>query len=260
VDNGSKDKSTIEYLRNFGKSGNAMVLQYDAEFNFSKLNNFAVEHASGEVLCFLNDDTQVISSDWISRARTHLGIPAIGIVGARLLYPDMTLQHFGIHLGLSFHKVAGTPHVGQEASDPGYFSKSTLMQQFCAISAACLFIRREDFIKIGGFEPELQVAYNDIDLCLKVREAGLQVVCDPDIELIHHESKTRGLDSTPTRRERLDREAQWMRRKWETVLDADPFFSPNFELERNDYSLAFPPRVAFPWRLVSAEADTIDKQ
>ncbi|MCI0558987.1 MAG: glycosyltransferase family 2 protein, partial [Nitrososphaera sp.] len=182
VDNGSKYKLTVDYLRQLSDSGGAIVLPYDIEFNFSKINNFAVKHASGEVLCFLNDDTEVMSSGWLSRARTLLSVPTIGIVGARLLYPDRTIQHFGIHLGLGPHKVAGTPHVGQEASDLGFASKSALLQQFSAVTAACLFVRREDFVKVGGFEPELGVAYNDVDLCLKIREAGLQVVCDPDIE------------------------------------------------------------------------------
>jgi O-antigen biosynthesis protein len=248
VDNGSKDKQTIDYLRQLASSGNTTVLSYDRQFNFSKINNFAVEHASGSVLCFLNDDTKIVSSGWLNRARTLLSIPVIGIVGARLLYPDMTLQHFGIYLGLGPHKVAGTPYVGQHTSNSGFASKAILMQQFCAVTGACLFVRREDFMKVGGFEPELTVAYNDVDLCLKVRETGLQVVCDPDIELIHHESKSRGLDLTPEKRQRLDREGEWMRRKWEKTLDADPFFNPNFDLIGSEYALAFPPRVTLPWR------------
>ncbi|MGH6835537.1 MAG: glycosyltransferase family 2 protein [Methylocella sp.] len=248
VNNGSKDKQTIDYLRQLAGSGNTKVLSYDMEFNFSKINNVGVDHASGSVLCFLNDDTEVVSSGWLNRARTLLSIPTIGIVGARLLYPDMTLQHFGVHLGLGPHKVAGTPHVGQHTSNPGLASKAILMQQFCAVTGACLFIRREDFMKVGGFEPELAVAYNDVDLGLKVRETGLQVVCDPDIELIHHESKSRGFDITPEKRQRLDREGEWMRRKWKKTLDADPFFNPNFDLIGSEYALAFPPRVTYPWR------------
>jgi O-antigen biosynthesis protein len=260
VDNGSKDKQTIDYLRQLAKSGTANILSYNREFNFSKINNFAVGHASGELLCFLNDDTEVVSPEWLNRARTLLSIPAIGIVGARLLYADMTLQHFGIHLGLGPHKVAGTPYVGQHTSNPGLASKAILMQQFCSVTGACLFIRREDFMKVGGFEPELAVAYNDVDLCLKLRNTGLQVVCDPDIELIHHESKSRGLDLTPEKRQRLDREGEWMRRKWEKKLDADPFFNPNFDLKGSEYALAFPPRVTLPWRTRSQQENSASQQ
>jgi glycosyltransferase involved in cell wall biosynthesis len=260
VDNGSKAKLTVDYLRLLSDSGGAVVLRYDTEFNFSKINNLAVEHASGEVLCFLNDDTEVMSPEWLSRARTLLSVPTIGTVGARLVYPNRTIQHFGIHLGLGPHKVAGTPYVGREVSDLGFAGKSALLQQFSAVTAACLFIRREDFMKVGGFEPELGVAYNDVDLCLKIREAGLQVVCDPDIELFHNESKSRGYDVTPAKRLRLDREAEWMRRKWEKVLDADPFFSPNFGLERTDYSLAFPPRVTYPWRTAHGQENPTSRQ
>jgi O-antigen biosynthesis protein len=249
VDNGSQGKTTLEYLRRIEAVGSAIILRYPLEFNFSKINNFAVEHATGRLLCFLNDDTEVMSLDWLNRARSLLSMSKVGIVGARLLYPDMTLQHFGIHLGLGPHRVAGTPHVRQEAADPGYFSKSILMQQFCAVTAACLFIRRDDFLNVGGFEPELKVAYNDVDLCLKIRALGLHVICDPDIELIHHESKTRGLDVTDRKRQRLDVEARWMRHRWAKLLDSDPFFSPNFDLERNDYCLAFPPRALLPWRM-----------
>jgi len=249
VDNGSTETETLEYLNNLNNSQKARVLKYPYEFNFSKINNFAAEYATGQILCFLNDDTEVISEKWLSRARTFLSVSTIGIVGARLLYPDGTLQHFGIHLGLGPHKVVGTPHVGQEASEPGYFSKGFLTQQFSAVTAACLFIRRSDFLAIGGFEPQLGVAYNDIDLCLKIRQLGLKIVCDADIELIHKESKTRGADTTPERKERLDKEAKWMRQKWGAILDSDPFFSPNFDKDRNDYSLAFPPRIPLPWKI-----------
>ena len=260
VDNGSKEKTTVDYLRQLVESGESKVLPYDIEFNFSKINNFAVDHASGEVLCFLNDDTEVVSANWLSRARTLLSVPTIGIVGARLLYPDRTIQHFGIYLGLGLHKVAVTPHAGQDASDFGFAGKSALLQQFCAVTGTCLFIRREDFVKVGGFEPELAVAYNDIDLCLKVRDAGLQIVCDPDIELIHKELKTRGLDVKPAKRQRLDREAEWVRRKWEKILDADPFFNPNLDLLRCDYSLAFPPRVTYPWRTAPRQENSTSQQ
>jgi len=248
IDNGSTDLSTLRYIEQLNFSRKAITLRYPHEFNFSKINNFGAENAKGEILCFLNDDTEVLSSNWLSRARTLLNIHSVGIVGARLLYPDATVQHFGIYIGLGPHKVAGTPHVGLDATDPGYFSKAFLTQQFSAVTAACMFIRKQDFLKVGGFEPQLRVAYNDVDLCLKIRCCGLQVVCDADIELIHKESKTRGADTTPERRARLDQEAQWMREKWKDILDTDPFFNSNFDNERNGFSLSFPPRISLPWK------------
>jgi len=248
VDNGSDDPETLAYLDSLTDRGFARVLRYDQPFNFSRINNFAAEHATGELLCFLNNDTEIVSGDWLERARALLSLDDVGIVGARLLYPDGTLQHFGIALGMGDHRVAGTPHGGMNAQDPGYFGKARLMQEFSAVTAACLFIRRNDFAKVGGFEPELRVAYNDVDLCLKIRTMGLKVVGDPEILLIHKESRTRGSDKKGERAERLAEEAAWMRDRWSGLLSNDPFYSPNLSLERVDFSPATPPRVPMPWR------------
>ncbi|WP_082444501.1 glycosyltransferase family 2 protein [Sphingomonas sp. Leaf242] len=248
VDNGSDDPATLAYLDALATAGTARVLRYDQPFNFSMINNFAAEQAQGDLLCFLNNDTEILSGDWLARARALLSLDEVGIVGARLLYPDRTLQHFGIALGMGDHRVAGTPHGGMNADDPGYFGKARLMQEFSAVTAACLFIRRSDFTKVGGFDPELRVAYNDVDLCLKIRATGLKVVGDPEIMLIHKESRTRGSDKKGARAERLAKEAEWMRDKWSDLLTNDPYYSPNLSLDRLDFSPATPPRTPMPWQ------------
>lgn len=248
VDNGSDDPVTLQYLNRLATLGVAKVLAYPGEFNFSAINNFAAREARGDILCFLNNDTEVVSSRWIDRARSLLAMPEIGIVGARLLYPDRTLQHFGIILGMAQHKVASTPHVGLPAEAHGYFGKARLIQEFSAVTAACLFIRRTDFDSVGGFDENLKVAYNDVEFCIRVREAGLKILCDPEITLIHKESKTRGSDVDGEKAKRLDREAEYVRHKWAERLDADPYYSPNLSLMHNDFSIASPPRVPMPWR------------
>jgi glycosyltransferase involved in cell wall biosynthesis len=254
VDNGSDDVDALRYLDRIETDEIAKVLRYPGPFNFSLINNFAAEHASGEVLCFLNNDTEIVSADWLNRARVFLSVPEIGAVGGRLLYPDGTLQHFGLALGMGDHKVAGTPHGGMDGDASGYFGKARLLQEVSAVTAACLFIRKSDFLAAGGFEPELRVAYNDVDLCLKIRAMGLKILVDPDITLIHKESRTRGSDKQGARSIRLDEEARWMRTRWSAQLDHDPYFSPNLDLGRVDFAFAPEPRVAWPWRQL-AETD-----
>lgn len=249
IDNGTTDQPSLGYLNQIEADGIARVIRHDAPFNFSEINNIGAQAATGEILCFLNNDTEVLTTDWLQRARALLAVPGVGMVGARLLYPDGTLQHFGLITGMADHKVAGAPHLGQPGGDAGYFGKARLMQQFSAVTAACMFVRAEIFAGVGGFDPDLRVAYNDVDLCLKVRAAGHKIVGDPDITLIHKESKTRGSDASGERAERLAAEAATMRDRWARVLDNDPFYSPNLSLERGDFVVANPPRVPVPWRM-----------
>ncbi len=248
VDNGSEDPATLAYLDQIARDDDVRVLAYPHPFNFSEINNFAVEHARGEVLCFLNNDTEVIASNWLSRARGLLAVPEVGIVGARLLYPDRTLQHFGVIVGMAAHGVAGHAYHGLPETAGGYFGKALLLQQFSAVTAACLFIEADLFREVGGFDPGLRVAYNDIDLCLKVRAAGRSVICDPELLLFHKESKTRGSDASGAKAARLESEAAIMRERWSTELDPDPFYSPNHDLEHGNFRPANPPRMPMPWR------------
>jgi len=248
VDNGSDDPATLAWFEEVTERHGVRVLTDPGNFNFSRINNLAAEAATGKILCFLNNDTEIVSGDWLNRARTFLSLPEIGAVGARLLFPDGTLQHFGIALGMGTHRVAGIPHLGLDGHLPGYLGKARLLQEVSAITAACLFVRRADFLAVGGFEEELRVAYNDVDLCLKIGAKGLKILVDPDITLIHKESRTRGSDKHGERAQRLDEEAAWMRRRWAKVLDHDPHYSPNIDLARIDFAYAADPRVPWPWQ------------
>jgi glycosyltransferase involved in cell wall biosynthesis len=248
VDNGSDDLEALAYLEELDARSDCRVLRDPRPFNFSELNNEAAAVATGEILCFLNNDTEVIEKKWLDRARSLLALPDIGIVGARLLFEDGMLQHFGIGLGMAAHRIAGTLHSGFDGRAPGYFGKARLMQEFSAVTAACMFIRKADFEAAGRFDPELRVAYNDIDLCLRVRKLGLKIIGDPDILLLHKESRTRGSDKKGDRAARLQLEADEMRNRWAEILDGDPYLSPNLAIDRTDFSLAYPPRAELPWR------------
>jgi GT2 family glycosyltransferase len=247
VDNGSDDPETLAYFETLGAQDNVRILHDPGDFNFSRINNMAASEAHGELLCFLNNDTEVVSKDWLNRARTFLSMDEVGMVGARLLFPDGTLQHFGIALGMGEHRVAGIPHLGMEARLPGYFGKARLLQEVSAVTAACMFLRKSDFEAVGGFDEELRVAYNDVDLCLKIRALGKVILADPDITLVHKESQTRGSDKHGERARRLDAEAKWMRERWAKELDNDPYYSPNIDLGRVDFAYSAKSRKTWPW-------------
>lgn len=250
VDNGSTRPETLEYFDGLASDPRRFkIVRDDAPFNFSRLVNLGVSHARGEIVCLLNNDTEVLSAALYERARAWLSMPDVGIVGARLLYPDMTLQHFGVYVGIGEHGVADHAHVGLHDSTHARFSKSRLLQQFSAVTAACLFVRKTDYLAVGGFDEELAVAYNDVDFCLKLRSAGLKVVCDPEIRLIHKESKSRGHDNTPSKVARLADEAARVRTRWADSLE-DPFYSPNFSRANTAFELASKPRQRFPWKYV----------
>lgn len=247
VDNGSDDPETIAYLDTLKDSDLFQIIKDPDPFNFSRINNLAAARASGDILCFLNNDTEVISKDWLNRARTFLSMAEVGMVGARLLFPDGTLQHFGIALGMGDHRIAGVPHLNIDGNLPGYFGKARLLQEVSAVTAACMFVRKSDFNAVGGFEEALRVAYNDIDLCLKIRALDKVILADPEMLLTHKESRTRGSDKSGQRAERLAEEAQWMRDNWAQQLDRDPYYSPNIDLKRVDFAYAAKPRQPWPW-------------
>jgi len=250
ADNDSDDPETLAFLADAARrypEFAVKIVSFPGAFNFSAINNFAAREASGDILCFLNNDTEVLSPGWIGRARGLLAMDDVGAVGGKLLYPDGSVQHFGLVTGMYGHRVAGGVHLFQPGNGYGYLSKPCMVQEFSAVTAACVFVRKEMFDQVGGFEAELEVAYNDVDLCLKLRSAGKRVLCDPQILLIHKESKSRGSDASAERLARLDREAAWMRRRWGKRLVQDPFFSPNHSIDRPDFALAYPPRQKWPW-------------
>ncbi len=241
VDNGSDDPRTLAYLDSLKAEARIRVLRDDRPFNFSALNNAAVNQARGSVVGLINNDIEVISPDWLSEMVSHALRPEVGAVGARLLYPNDTLQHGGVILGIG--GVAGHAHKGLVSDQHGYFCRARLLQSFSAVTAACLVIRKDLYVKAGGFDEDLRVAYNDIDFCLRVREMGYRNIYTPYAELYHHESATRGYEDTPEKQFRLEQEAQFMKKRWGELLVNDPAYSPNLTLERQDFSFAWPPRV-----------------
>jgi glycosyltransferase involved in cell wall biosynthesis len=241
VDNGSDDPETMAYLDSLKGESRIRVLRDDRPFNFSALNNAAVKQARGEVVGLINNDIEVIAPDWLSEMVSHALRPEVGAVGARLLYPNDTLQHGGVILGIA--GVAGHAHKGLPAGLHGYFGRDKVIQSLSAVTAACLVIRKEVYLKVGGFDEDLRVAYNDIDFCLRVREMGYRNIYTPYAELYHHESATRGYEDTPEKQRRLEEEGQFMKKRWGKLLLNDPAYSPNLTLDYQDFSFAWPPRV-----------------
>lgn len=242
VDNGSDDPEALHYFESLADDPRIRVLRDERPFNYSALNNAAVGHARGELIGLLNNDVEVITPDWLSELVSLALQPGVGVAGAKLLYPDNTVQHAGLVLGIL--GVAGNAHKHVPRATRGYFGRAALTSDFSAVTAACLVMRKSIYQEAGGLnEGDLAVAYNDVDLCLRVREAGYRNVWTPFAELYHHESATRGKDDDPARRQRFDREVDYMKRRWGRLLTSDPCYSPNLTLERDDFSLAWPPRV-----------------
>ena len=238
VDNQSSEPETLEYLEAlpYRHAGRVRVLRHDQPFNYSAINNYAVRHAQGSVIGLVNNDVEVISPEWLTEMTSHAVRPEIGCVGAKLYYPDDTIQHAGVVLGVG--GVAGHSHKYFDRNHDGYFSRLRVVHNVSAVTGAVLIVRKDLFNAVGGLDAEhLHVAFNDVDLCLKVREAGFLNLWTPFAELYHHESKTRGADATPAKQQRFKRECDVMRKRWRTALIADPFYSPNLTLAREDYSL-----------------------
>lgn len=249
VDNGSREAETLSYFDELRERKLPMrVIRDDKPFNYSRLNNDAAAHARGELLAFLNNDLEVISSDWLDEMVSHAVRPEVGAVGARLLYPNDLLQHGGVILGIG--GVAGHNHKGRSRFDTGYFNRCILTQNLSAVTAACMVLRRDVFDRVGGFDAErLAVAFNDIDLCLKIRREGLLIVYTPYAELYHYESASRGHENTPEKFVRFESEIGVMRSRWGETLDRDPYYNPNLTLLTEDFAFSFPPRAAKPWRV-----------
>jgi len=222
-------------------------LRYDEPFNFLLINNWAAEQAAGEILLFLNNDTEVIAQDWLRHLVANACRPEVGAVGAKLIYPTGRVQHAGVILGMG--GVGGHVHLGRQRDDPGYFSRAVLQQNLSAVTAACLAMRRTVFDEIGGFNGDLRVAFNDVELCLRIRERGYLIVWTPLAELYHHESATRGSDLLALRHREFSQEVEYMRSRWGWTLDHDPYFNPNLSLRDLWVSFAFPPAIDKPWRL-----------
>ncbi len=254
VDNDSAQPRALAYLKRIAAHG-VRVLPYQGPFNYSAINNYAARQAQGEMLLLLNNDISMTDPSWL-REMVQLAIrPGVGAVGARLLYPDGTLQHGGVVLGLG--GAAGHSQVGASRDDPGYFGSLRMTREVSAATGACLAVRREAFEAVGGLdEVNLPVAFNDVDLCLRLRAAGWRIIWTPHAELIHHESKSRGSDFTPERVDKFHAEVAYMLGRWEQELASDPFYSPNLSLNHSRPVPAFPPRVARPWSAANPAGQT----
>ncbi|WP_235949770.1 glycosyltransferase family 2 protein [Paenibacillus apii] len=238
VDNGSKEAETFRLFSVWKKklANKINILTVNTPFNFSELNNKAVSVAKGELFLFLNNDIEVIEENWLNDMIGAALREEIGAVGAYLIYPDNTVQHSGLTLGLGVQRAAGDGHHHRPINDPGYFGALISVKNVSAVTAACLMVKRSVFEEIGGFDEELSVAYNDVDLCLSIRKAGYLNIWLPYVQLIHHESKTRGYDNTNSKLERLNREADYLKDKWGETLNSDVYYNPNLSLDHG-YSI-----------------------
>ena len=238
VENNSKKEETFAYYETLKENPNVRLITYQGEFNYSKINNFAVKEAGGEYLLLMNNDVEILGNDFIRELLMYAQRTDVGAVGAKLLFPDNTIQHAGIVLGLGAHRTAGHGHYREENAHIGYMGRLCYAQNVSAVTGAALMVRKTLYEKVGGFDEELAVALNDVDFCLKLRKEGLLNVFTPFAEAYHYESVSRGLDNSGKNGDRYEKECEYFRTKWKEVLaKGDPYYNPNFTLDRSDYSL-----------------------
>nr|WP_248322337.1 glycosyltransferase family 2 protein [Caballeronia sp. Sq4a] len=244
VDNGSVKPETLDYFETLQARPAVRVVRDNRPFNFSALNNAAVALAQGEFVCLLNNDIEVITPDWLEEMVSIAAQPGNGAVGACLWYPNDTLQHGGVVLGLG--GVAGHMHYKMRRGLFGYFGRAVATQNLSVVTAACLVIRKSVYEEVGGLDEDFAVAFNDVDFCIRVREAGYRNVWTPHAELYHHESATRGSDMAPEKFQRFQREVRLMESRWGHMLSRDPAYNPNLSLDtaKHPFALADEPRLA----------------
>jgi lipopolysaccharide biosynthesis protein/GT2 family glycosyltransferase len=247
IDNQSKEPETHAYYDQLRRDPRIGILFYDAPFNYSAINNFAITRATGSLLCLLSDGIEVITDGWLTEMASHALRPGVGAVGALLYDAEARIQHGGIITG--FSGIAGHAYLGLARGDFGYFGRGVVVQNLSAVTGACLVMSRAVFDQIGGFnEKDLPKEYSDVDLCLRLREAGYRIVWTPHAELYHHEWDPRDRDTDPDRLERVSAAAGYMLSRWSNVIDRDPYYNPNLRLDGTAFGLAFPPRIDWQWR------------
>ncbi|MGF1498252.1 MAG: tetratricopeptide repeat protein [Elainellaceae cyanobacterium] len=237
IDNGSDDPETLAILQDWKtqEPDRFRCFRYDVPFNYSQINNYAVTQAQGDYLLFLNNDTEVITPDWLEGMVEQAQRPSIGAVGATLFYDDDTIQHAGVIVGIG--GIAGHGHKGVARGAVGYFASLIATSNYSATTGACLMCRREVFDAVGGFDEVLAVAFNDVDLCLKMVGQGYRNVVLPHVQLYHYESKSRGYEDTPAKVKRFKRESALLQQRWGDVIAHDPCYSPNLTRDREDFSI-----------------------
>ena len=237
IENNSTETATFDYYKKLAAEDTRIrVVFWDGEFNYSAINNFGAQLARGEQILLLNNDTEVITPDWIEQMLMFSQRTDVGAVSAMLYYPDDTVQHAGVIVGLG--GVAGHSHKHMPRGDKGYFGRASIAQELSAVTAACCMIRKEVWEQVGGLDPAFKVAFNDVDLCMRIRQAGYRVIWTPYAELYHYESKSRGYEDTPEKQKRFQGEVLRFQTRWAKELAAgDPCYNPNLTLRREDFSL-----------------------
>jgi len=246
IDHQSDDPDTVALLERASQDPRVRIMPFKGEFNYSAMNNRAVEIARGEIVGFINNDIDVLTPEWLTEMVALAMRPQAGAVGAKLLYPNGRVQHAGVGIGIG--GVAGHLFCNADPEDIGYYGRLQQVSNISAVTGACMVVSKSAFQSVGGFnETDLRVALNDVDLCLKLRKKGLLNVWTPFAVLIHHESPSRGLDTKPEHQARFRREFEWMQKTWGRFLNDDPYLNPNLSLDDGFFNLAFPPRRKRPW-------------
>lgn len=238
VDNGSVEKDTMELFEKLAKNKRIRILHWNHPFNYSEINNYAAKEAGGEYLLLLNNDTEVITPGWMEEMLMYAQREDVGAVGAKLYYGDDTIQHAGIILGMGMDGIAGHAHYRQPKENLGYMGRLYYAQDMSAVTAACMMVKRAVYEELNGFDEAFEVAYNDVDFCMRLRKEGYLNVFTPYAELYHYESKSRGLEDTKDKRKRFEKEVKMFKERWKKELEeGDPYFNPNFDLMRDDFAV-----------------------
>lgn len=237
IENNSENPETFEYYKKLpGRYPKVRVLTWENGFNYSAINNFAAKEAQGDYLLFLNNDVEILTPQWMEEMLQVCQQENVAAAGAKLYYPDSTIQHAGVVLGLG--GIAGHIMCRALGDDPGYFGRMVSVQEISAVTAACMMVRKTEFDAVGGFDENLRVAFNDIDLCMKLRSRGQKIIFTPYAELCHYESKSRGLEDTPEKKQRFESESTRFREKWaEQLAKGDPYYNPNLSITEGDCSI-----------------------
>ena len=237
VENNSTEEKTFRFYKELEENNpKARVVYWDREFNYSAINNYGASFAKGEYLLLLNNDTEIINEDCLEELLGYCMRGDVGAVGARMYYEDDTIQHAGVVIG--FGGIAGHCFVLQPRGTTGYCHRIICAQDYSAVTAACMMVKKSAFDQVGGLTEELAVAFNDIDFCMKLRAAGYLIVYNPYAELYHYESKSRGLEDTPEKVARFNKEIATFEKRWPDIMrDGDPYYNPNLTLKSQDFSL-----------------------
>jgi len=240
VENNSTEEETFAYYKQLPSNIQVVTWEANGVFNYSAINNYGARFAKGEYLLLLNNDIEILTPDWLEELVSTCQREEVGIVGARLFYPDDTIQHAGIVVGIGGHArgIASNMFVGLRKVKDGYLHKTAIQLNYSAVTAACLLVKRQVFEEVGGLTEELAVAFNDVDFCLKVRAKDYLVCYNPYVVAYHYESKSRGSEDSPEKQKRFHDEIDYMREHWNTILrKGDPYYNINLSRVKNDYSL-----------------------